>query len=49
MTTSENELERQIESVPTTGAGPRALTAPEFQGLAAMPAELVLHQGSDWR
>ena len=40
MTTSENEPERQIESVPTTGAGPRALTAPEFQGLAAMPAEL---------
>ncbi len=40
MTTSENEPDRQIEPVPAAPASARALTAPEFQGLAEMPAEL---------
>ena len=37
---SENEPDGQIEVVPTLEADSRALTAPEFQGLAEMPAEM---------
>ena len=37
---SENEPDGQIEVVPAFEAGSRVLTAPEFQGLAEMPAEM---------
>jgi integrase/recombinase XerD len=40
MSLNQNEPDGQIEAVPTFEAGSRVLTAPEFQGLAAMPAEM---------
>ena len=37
---NENEPDGQIETVPALAAGSRVLPAPEFQGSAAMPAEM---------